>query len=286
MTWTDKTAQQEAFVPAVAPMEGNTQTSAAHERGKTPPENSGHPGQHPPRDFWQEYVHSLNFFLEDPRWLAKLWVLPLFFWVPVVNLFGWWLLKAWQIGAVRSIARGDGLPALNFSDILSNVFKRISIAITNFLFPVAIFWVTGLSGPLDWWEDIQLIWQLKGWEFFIGFLQELVIVFVVTYIWTAISSCIIQSGIIRWTVSGKWTVALNPVGNLWFFIKNLHQFSKFYIYYLATLLLMSIVTMVLSLTVVGLLLWPVITSWYATSVAHELGHLAQKVAAKKGVRIP
>lgn len=267
-------------------MEGNTQTSAAHERGHTPPESSGHAGQHPPRDFWQEYVHSLNFFLEDPRWLAKLWVLPLFFWVPVVNLFGWWLLKAWQIGAVRSIARGDGLPALNFSDILSNVFKRISIAFTNFLFPVAIFWVTGLSGPLDWWEDIQLIWQLKGWEFFIGFLQELVIVFVVTYIWTAISSCIIQSGIIRWTVSGKWTVALNPVGNLWFFIKNLHQFSKFYIYYLATLLLMSIVTMVLSLTVVGLLLWPVITSWYATSVAHELGHLAQKVAAKKGVRIP
>ena len=245
-----------------------------------------HTSPQPQRDFWQEYVHSLNFFFEDPRWLAKLWVLPVFFWVPVVNLFGWWLLKAWQVCAIRSIARDEGLPALNFSEILANLFKRFSIAFTNFLFPIAIFWVTGLSGPLDWWEDFKLIMNLEGWEFVKSFIQELIIVFLITYIWTAISSCIIQSGIIRWTVSGQWTKALNPVGNLLFFIQHLHYFAKFYIYYLMTSLLLTVATMALSVTVVGLLLWPVLMSWYATSVAHELGHLAQKVAAKQGRTIP
>lgn len=80
-------------------------------------QSTTHASSQPKRDFWQEYVHSLNFFFDDPRWLAKLWVLPFFFWVPVVNLFGWWLLKAWQICAIRSIARDEGLAALNFSEI-------------------------------------------------------------------------------------------------------------------------------------------------------------------------
>lgn len=237
------------------------------------------------RDFWGEYVYSFTYLFEDKKWLAKTWVLPFFLWVPVVNLFGWWLLKAWQVSAVQSLARGRGLPALNGADIMGNFFKRLVIAFTNFLVPIAFFWATGLSGPLDWWEDFQQLIKLEWWEFLKGLFVELVTVFIISYIWMAISSCIVQSGIIRWTLTGKWTAALNPLGNLYFFLTHLHHFAKFYVYYLMSLFVVWWLSIFLMFTVVGVLLIPIITCWYYLSVSHELGHLAHKVAARKGIAL-
>ena len=97
-----------------------------------------------------------------------------------------------------------------------------------------------------------------------------------------ISNPILQCGIIRYTLTGKWLELLNIPKNILFLMANLHNFLKFYIFYLVTVLLLIILDSLLFIAFpIEILLLPFLLVLYYGSVSHELGHLAKNAFLKQ-----
>lgn len=233
--------------------------------------------------FYNDFKDSLCYPFKDSEWAAKLWPLPLITLIPVIGLLSVILLKGWRFEMVKRLSAGDvTLPP--FDPVI--MFKRgllLWCVMTAHIFvPGILCAILGIGGPIGFVQDLYQIlangfsdWaqsEPKDWAFSI----------LIYFIWAIISFPVFQAGMIRYANSGDWKTLLNVALNFALFVKYIHYFIKFYLSWLALIVLIAVLDSALAITGFGILLIPTVSIvGYYISSAYDLGVLAHKINSKE-----
>jgi hypothetical protein len=225
---------------------------------------------------------SILYPYNDPRWLKKLWVLPLVTLIPVVGIISLILLKGWRFAMVKNLSEGnENLPDLDFGLMIKNGAILWMVMLSYALLPSIILGLMGMGGPVGLLMDMFTIFT-DGFDTWVKTEpSELMWTFAVYVIWAIISLPIYQAGMIRFALTGNWKSLLNVPANAFLFLRYLPSFIGFYLYWLILCLIIFFVDIALTVTVIGVILIPTISiCLYYISSAYELGKLAQKIKTK------
>jgi len=151
------------------------------------------------------------------------------------------------------------------------------------MIPTAFCYLLGLKGILGLFLDILEFIQGGLTGYLTDYIEDYIATLFIYFIWGMISNPILQCGIIRYALTGKWLELLNIPKNILFLMANLHNFLKFYVFYLVTVLLLIILDSLLLFIAfpIEILLLPFLLVLYYGSVSHELGHLAKNAFLKQ-----
>jgi hypothetical protein len=229
--------------------------------------------------FMDEFKEGLVYPFQDKDWVKKLWPLPIIAAIPLLGIFSVILLKGWRFEMVRNLAFGTKeLPAFDFFKMLKRGAILWLVMIGHIFIPGVLCTILGLSGPLGLLVDMYEIITSGFSEWAKSEPSDWALTIMIYIIWGLISFPVFQSGMIRYAISGNWKDLLNVPANGLLFIRNIHHFIKFYIYWLLLLFLIFIADSMLLMTGIGLLIIPAFTVCvYYLSSAYELGELARKL---------
>ncbi len=232
--------------------------------------------------FLEEFKEGFVYAFEDKRWLNKLWVLVLLALIPFISLLSVILFKGWRFEMVKNMSKGSTeLPEFNFILMLKQGALLWAVMGLHILIPGVLLSLLGMGTVNLIGDGYAVIASGFNSDEITQTGTNIGVSFLVYLIWGIISLPVFQSGMIRYALTGKVKTLFNAPVNFLFFIKNLHHFITFYIYWLMLLALLFFVDSVLAITGIGFLIIPVlsISAYYITS-AHELGSLAQRVSKR------
>ena len=216
------------------------------------------------KNLLKEYQEGYVYLFSDRSFYKKLWIIPLLLFFPFIKYpFGIIFIKGWQVQMVEDIMLDKPLQSLQIKKI---VLKGL-----------------GLKGILGLFLDILEFIQGGLTGYLTDYIEDYIATLFIYFIWGMISNPILQCGIIRYALTGKWLELLNIPKNILFLMANLHNFLKFYIFYLVTVLLLIILDLLLLFIAfpIEILLLPFLLVLYYGSVSHELGHLAKNAFLKQ-----
>ena len=247
----------------------------------------GPSGPHTESIYMNAWIASLKdsvvYPFRDPRWVAKLWPLPLIALVPFIGLLALVMMKGWRLAMTERFARGDhSLPELDLARFLRQGAVLWAFTFLYVLVPGIVCLLLGIGGPIGFVVDLVGLgtqgaqgWaetQTSDWLWSV----------VVYLAWAIISLPVYQAGVVRYALGGSWRAMLNVPTNTALFLANAPAFGLFYLSWLVLGLGIAAVDVLLSLTGIGVALVPAFTiCLYYSSTAHELGHLAAKVHARR-----
>jgi hypothetical protein len=228
---------------------------------------------------------SIVYPYKDPRWISKLWILPLVTIIPIIGIISLILLKGWRFSMVKNLSvNNEVLPELQFTEMLKNGAILWAAMLCYALVPSIVLGLLGMGGPIGFLMDVFTIFTDGFDKWVMSEPQEYLWVFTVYAIWWVVSLPIYQAGMIRFALSGKWQSLLNIPANTFLFLRCMPSFIRFYFYWLLLCLLVFVADLFLTITVIGVLFIPVISIclYYITS-AYELGELAHRIRCSKAV---
>ena len=91
-------------------------------------------------------------------------------------------------------------------------------------------YLLGLKGILGLFLDILEFIQDGLTGYLTDYIEDYIATLFIYFIWGIISNPILQCGIIRYALTGKWLELLNIPKNILFLMANLHNFLKFYVF--------------------------------------------------------
>ena len=226
-----------------------------------------------------DFKEGLVYPFKDKDWVKKLWPLPVIAAIPLLGIFSVILLKGWRFEMVKNIASGTKeLPAFDFVKMLKRGALLWLVMIGHIFIPGVLCAILGLGGPFGLFLDIYEIITSGFAAWAKSEPTDWALTIMIYIVWGIISFPVFQSGMIRYAITGNWKVLLNAPANFLLFIRHIHYFIKFYLFWFLLLLLIFIADSMLLTTGIGLLIIPVFTVCvYYVSSAYELGELARKL---------
>ena len=207
------------------------------------------------KNLLKEYQEGYVYLFSDRSFYKKLWIIPLLLFFPFIKYpFGIIFIKGWQVQIVKDIMLDKPLQSLQIKKIVLKGLQITGVTIIYWMIPTAFCYLLGLKGILGLFLDIL--------EFIQGGLTGYLTDYIEDYI---------------------ATLLLNIPKNILFLMANLHNFLKFYVFYLVTVLLLIILDSLLLFIAfpIEILLLPFLLVLYYGSVSHELGHLAKNAFLKQ-----
>lgn len=233
--------------------------------------------------FQQKLVNEARAFVTAPvypflqkDWAAKMWIFAVLSYVPILNVI---IARGWRMDYIRRLGwREDrALPApRDWPTFLKNgILLWLSTGVF-LLVPAVVLTIFGLDGLLDLWNDVMgLLSLLSGyfllgalptdeflrllWAFVLEELAATAIVFLVENIWLIIYIPIYRIGMIRFALTGNlFRSHLAVKKNLRFLFRNFVDILLMYAFNIFNVGLVLIVNVVLTATVVGVPLIPIL----------------------------
>ena len=236
------------------------------------------------KNLLKEYQEGYVYLFSDRSFYKKLWIIPFLLFFPFIKYpFGIIFIKGWQVQMVEDIMLDKPLQSLQIKKIVLKGLQITGVTIIYWMVPTAFCYLLGLKGILGLFLDILEFIQGGLTGYLTDYIEDYIVTLFIYFIWGMISNPILQCGIIRYALTGKWLELLNIPKNILFLMANLHNFLKFYVFYLVTVLLLIILDSLLLFIAfpIEILLLPFLLVLYYGSVSHELGHLAKNAFLKQ-----
>lgn len=231
-----------------------------------------------------EYREGYTYLFHDKTFYKKLWLIPLLLFFPFLKYpFGILFIKGWQVKMVEDIMFDKDLQPLDIKTIFLKGIQITGVTILYLFIPTLLCYILGLKGILSIILDIVELVKNGLWGYIQDYIEDSISTFLIYILWGFISNPILQCGIIRYAITGKWVELLNIPKNLMLLIVNIHKFIKFYVFYLVTLLVLTVIDLFLFTIFlpIEIILHPFLLVLYYGSVSHELGHLARDIYIKE-----
>lgn len=232
--------------------------------------------------FFEEFIEGFTYAFKDKRWISKLWLLILLAVLPFINIISIILFKGWRFETVKRLSKGNhDLPEFDFVLMFKQGLLLWVVMALHIFIPGVLLAVLGMGAVNLVGDAYNIVASGFGSDEITETGTNIGVSFLIYFIWAIISLPVFQSGMIRYSLTDDWKTLFNAPANFLFFVKNIHHFIKFYIYWLMLIGLLFLVDSILAITGVGLLIIPVLSiSAYYISSAHELGSLAKRVSKK------
>jgi len=236
--------------------------------------------------FISDLKQSIIYPFEDEEWLKKTWPIILISFIPVIGIFGLILLKGWRFETIKCLKNNNGkLPNFDFVVILKRGLFLWGAMLSYFIVPSIICALLGIGGPIGFLVDVytMIVDGFGAWtESQPG---DWILTLLVYMVWGIISYPIYQAGMIRYLLTDNWKTIFNVPANTLLFLRNIHYFIKFYLFWSVILVALFILDFIFAFTGIGLLLIPPLSiCLYYSTTAYELSHLVQAIEARKKVK--
>ena len=195
------------------------------------------------KNLLKEYQEGYVYLFSDRSFYKKLWIIPLLLFFPFIKYpFGIIFIKGWQVQMVEDIMLDKPLQSLQIKKIVLKGLQITGVTIIYWMIPTAFCYLLGLKGILGLFLDILEFIQGGLTGYLTDYIEDYIATLFIYFIWGMISNPILQCGIIRYALTGKWLVIAFPI---------------------------------------EILLLPFLLVLYYGSVSHELGHLAKNAFLKQ-----
>lgn len=235
-------------------------------------------------------------------WWKKMWIFGALSYLPVINVI---IARGWRMDYIQRLGwhREEVLPRPR--DILTFLKNGILLWIATGVFlilPTIIFTIIGIDGIFDLLNDILTFLNLMFDYFsynkmsfeefsrslFSFIIEELLItafIFIVENIWLFIYIPIYRIGMLRFALTGKLIQShLSIVKNLTFIYRNFIDIVLMYSFNVFNFLIVLIVSTLLSLTVIGVPLIPILIFFMPFwNSGYEYGLLARVMVEQEGL---
>ena len=184
------------------------------------------------KNLLKEYQEGYLYLFSDRSFYKKLWIIPLLLFFPFIkHPFGIIFIKGWQVQMVEDIMLDKPLQSLQIKKIVLKGLQITGVTIIYWMIPTAFCYLLGLKGILGLFLDILEFIQDGLTGYLTDYIEDYIAnVIYLTFIWGIISNPILQCGIIRYALTGKWLELLNIPKNILFLMANLHNFLKFHVF--------------------------------------------------------
>ena len=215
------------------------------------------------KNLLKEYQEGYVYLFSDRSFYKKLWIIPLLLFFPFIKYpFGIIFIKGWQVQVVEDIMLDKPLQSLQIKKIVLKGLQITGVTIIYWMIPTAFCYLLGLKGILGLFLDILEFIQGGLTCYLTDYIEDYIATLFIYFIWGMISNPILQCGIIRYTLTGKWLELLNIPKNILF-------------------LLIILDSLLFIAFPIEILLLPFLLVLYYGSVSHELGHLAKNAFLKQ-----
>ncbi len=235
-------------------------------------------------------------------WPVKMWLFIALSYVPVINLI---VARGWRMEYIRRLGwRLDRvLPAPKDSLRFFANGLLLWIARGAFLLvPVFIIATFGLGGWKDLWDDIRFLFQLSMdffwrrklaggeylhqlWVFTKSEFIANILAFLIENIYLVVYVPIYRIGMIRFALTGSLIKSHAQIlKNLRFLFRNFLDILLMYTFNIFNFIVIFLVDLLLTLSVVGVPLIPIVTFYmYYWNTGYEYGLLARTMVEQEGM---
>ena len=237
--------------------------------------------------FISEFKHSITYPFEDKEWLKKTWPIILISFIPIIGILGLILLKGWRFETIKCLKNNKGkLPDFDFVVIFMRGLFLWGAMLSYFIVPSIICALLGIGGPIGFLVDVYTIFAEGFSAWVLTEPDDWLLTIIVYVIWGIISYPIYQAGMVRYLLTDNWKTIFNVPANTITFLRNIHYFMKFYLFWIIILVILFFLDFIFAFTGIGLLIIPPLSiCLYYSTTAYELSHLVQAIEARRKVKL-
>ncbi len=233
--------------------------------------------------FFKELQSSITYPFEDTDWLSKSWLLLLLPLIPIVSVLAPILYKGWRYQMIENLSKGEQkLPELNPIAWLQQGAILWVIWFAYLLLPGFLLSIFGFSGPIDMLGDIYDLITTSNFQAWLSEqASDWMVSFVVYLVWGIFAYPLYQAGVIRYVISGNWKSTINLPRNALVLMQHILPFISYFIMWLVLIFCVALADILLSITVVGILIIPLVTlTLYYVTTAYKLGNISRAIVLK------
>lgn len=264
-----------------------------------------------PESILQKIKNEAKAFLIAPiypflqrDWILKMWIFGALAYVPIINLI---LARGWRMDYIHRLGWRYEKVLPSPRDLITFIKNGVSLWVSTgafLLFPVVIIVFFGLGGWLDLWNDIVGLFELiidyflsrrlttgeffgALWNLLVNELIAEFLIFLIENIWLIVYVPIYRVGMIRFALTGNLFQSHLAVGrNLRFLFRNFIDIALMYAFNVFNFILILLIDSILTLTVIGVPLIPIVTFYmFFWNTGYEYGLLAQIMVEQENMTL-